>query len=253
MTKKKILIPIPSYGFDPTEAAVPWKLLSENGFSITFATPKGAKAEGDKIMLTGEGLGPFKKILKARKDAVFAYDLMFKSPEFSNPISYSEIDESEFDSIYLPGGHDKGVREYLESDILQKVIPLFFESGKKVGAICHGVILLARSKNMGNSKSVIYDYKTTSLLKSQELLAYNLTKLWLKDYYLTYPGTTVEDEVTGVLKNKSQFQYGPKPIFRDSLKNTKPGFVTIDRNYISARWPGDIYSFTLSYIELLNE
>jgi len=77
MNKKQIIIPIPSYGFDPTEVAIPWKLLSENGCKITFATPKGNKAEGDKIMLKGEGLGPFKNILKARKDAVYAYNLMY--------------------------------------------------------------------------------------------------------------------------------------------------------------------------------
>ncbi len=249
---KQILIPIPSYGFDPTEVAIPWKLLSENGLEITFSTPEGKKAEGDKIMITGKGLGVFKNLLKARKDAVSAYDLMLKSKAFNNPIKYNDIKETKFDSIYLPGGHDKGVKEYLESPILQNIIPLFFKNNKKVGAICHGIILLARSINKETSKSVIYEYNTTSLLKSQELLAYNLTKFWLKKYYLTYPEVTVEDEVISALKDRAQFLYGQKPIFRDTLINTKHGFFTLDRNYISARWPGDIYSFTLSYIKLLN-
>jgi len=252
-SNKQILIPIPSYGFDPTEVAIPWKLLSENGFEITFATPKGKIAEGDKIMLTGEGLGVFKKILKASENAVSTYKLMLESKEFNHPIKYDEIDENQFYSIYLPGGHDKGVKEYLESSILQKIIPDFFKNKKKVGAICHGIILLARSLNKETSKSVIYEYKTTSLLKSQELLAYKLTKFWLNDYYLTYPEITVEDEVISILKDKSQFEYGHKPIFRDTLKNTKHGFCLKDRNYISARWPGDIHSFTLSYIDMLNE
>ncbi len=218
-----------------------------------FATPQGQKAEGDKIMLTGERLGVFKKLLMARKDGVDAYSLMFKSKEFNNPIKYDEINEQDYDSIYLPGGHDKGVKEYLESEILQNVIPLFFKNNKTVGAICHGVILLARSRNTETNKSVIYDYKTTSLLKSQELLAYSLTKTWLKNYYLTYPETTVEDEVISALKNKSQFIYGSKPVFRDTLNNTKHGFFVKDRNYLSARWPGDIYSFTLTFIKMLNE
>ncbi len=251
--EKKILIPIPSYGFDPTEVAIPWKILSGQGFHITFATPRGEKAQGDKIMITGEKLGIFKNLLKARKDAVEAYYLMEKSKAFNNPIKYEEIDEQNFDSIFLPGGHDKGVREYLESDILQNIIPLFFEHNKKVCAVCHGVILLARSVNKVTGKSVLFDYKTTALLKSQELLAYRLTKFWLKDYYLTYPATTVEEEVISSLKDKSQFIYGPKPIFRDTLKNTKRGFFERDRNYLSARWPGDIYSLTLAYIKMLDE
>jgi len=251
--KMKILIPLPSYGFDPTEAAVPWKLLSEKGFDITFATPNGKKAQGDRIMLTGERLGIFKGLLMARKDAVDAYNLMFESEEFNNPIKYDEINEEDYDALHLPGGHDKGVKEYLESPILQRVISQFFKKNKKIGAICHGVLLLARSKDEKTNKSVLYDYKTTSLLKSQELLAYRLTKLWLKDYYLTYPEITIEDEVISVLKDKSQFIHGPRPIFRDSLNNTKYGFFVRDRNYISARWPGDIYSFTLAFTKMLKE
>jgi len=250
---QKILIPLPSYGFDPTEVAIPWKILSENNFQIIFATPQGKKAECDIIMITGKGLGPFKKLLVARKDAVDSYWEMLASSAFNNPIKYKDINEKDFDSIYLPGGHDKGVKEYLESTVLQTIIPQFFNTNKKVGAICHGVILLARSKNLKTNKSVLYNYKTTSLLKSQELLAHNLTKLWIGDYYLTYPEKTVEDEVVSVLKNKTQFILGPKPIFRDTLNNLKHGFVVRDKNYLSARWPGDIYSFALAYVKMLNE
>ena len=249
----EILIPLPSYGFDPTEAAIPWKLMSERGFEITFATPAGKRAEGDKRMLTGEGLGIFKGLLKARKDAVEAYDQMFASDEFNNPIEYDEINERDYGAIYLPGGHDKGVKEYLESDVLQSIIPRFFHSGKKIGAICHGVLLLARCKDERTDKSVIYNYRTTSLLKSQELLAYRLTRLWLNDYYLTYPETTIEEEVVSALKDESQFIHGPRPIFRDSLEDTGHGFFVRDRNYISARWPGDIHSFTLGFIHMLKK
>jgi hypothetical protein len=42
------------------------------------------------------------------------------------------------------------------------------------------------------------------LLKSQELLAYNLTRMRLKDYYLTYSGQAVEDEVKSVLSDKNE-------------------------------------------------
>ena len=54
---KKILIPLPSYGFDPTEVAIPWKVLNEAGFDIVFATPDGHEARADRLMLCGERLG----------------------------------------------------------------------------------------------------------------------------------------------------------------------------------------------------
>lgn len=248
---KKVLIPIPSYGFDPTEVAIPWKLLVENNIQVIFATPKGEKAECDELMILGKNLGIFKQILQARQDAKDAYWDMYSSQEYNKPIAYESILEQEYDSIYLPGGHHKGVKEYLESNVLQNIIPQFFKNKKIIGAICHGTILLARSKSIDSENSVLYNYKTTSLLKSQEMLAYNMTRLWLKDYYLTYPEITVEDEVKSVLKNKSQFILGPKPIFRDSINNLKKGFVLRDKNYVSARWPGDIYNFSLKYIQMV--
>lgn len=250
---KKVLIPLPSYGFDPTEAAIPWKLMSEKNFNIVFATPKGKKASADKLMLSGEKLGIWKFVLMARKDAVDAYFEMEKCESFCNPLKYTDVEEKNFDAILLPGGHDKGVKEYLESEILQQLVVDFFRSKKPVAAICHGVVLAARSIDPITGRSVIHNYKTTSLLKSQELLAYNLTRLWLKNYYLTYPDITTEDEVTSVLFDKKNFLKGPTPIFKDSIRNLNRGFSLKDRNYLSARWPGDVYKFSLEFIRMVQD
>ena len=250
-TKQRILIPIPNKGFDPSEVAIPWKLISEKQVEIVFATPHGEKASTDERMLNGEKLGFFKSVLKARKDAVLLYFEMIESEAFCNPLKYTDAKATNFDGLILPGGHDKTVKEYLESKILQQLVVAFFESGKPVGAICHGVVLAARSINSKTGKSVIYNYKTTSLLKTQELLAYNLTRLWVSDYYLTYPGLTVEDEVKSVLSTTNNFIKGPIPILRDDLKNLNRGFTVKDRNYLSARWPGDVYNFSIEFINML--
>ena len=251
MGQKGILIPIPAYGFDPTEVAIPWKILSENKFKIVFLTPKGEKATADTIMLKGERLGIWKSVLSARQDAVEAYYKMEKSESFCNPLKYTDVQEKSFDAILLPGGHDKGIKEYLESEVLQQLVIDFFDAQKPVGAICHGVVLAARSINPATGKSVIYNYKTTSLLKFQELLAYNLTRLWLKDYYLTYPEQLVEDEVKSALSDSNNFLKGPTPFLRDSNEQIKRGFIVRDRNYLSARWPGDVYNFSFAFIKMI--
>ncbi|MCJ8313507.1 MAG: DJ-1/PfpI family protein [Saccharospirillaceae bacterium] len=250
---KKILCPLPSYGFDPTEAAIPWWLLTQAGFDITFATPKGQKAACDIRMLKGHNLGVLRFVLQAKKDAIEAYTVMQNSESFCNPLTYDEIDTKQYDAILLPGGHDKGIKQYLESKVLQSVIVDFFNNNKPVAAICHAVVLVARSIDKKTDQSVIHNYQTTALLNSQELLAYNLTRLWLKDYYLTYPGLTVEDEVKSVLSNKEQFLQGPAPMFRDNAKKLKRGFFVKDRNYLSARWPGDVYNFSIEFIKMLQE
>ena len=250
---KTIFIPLPSYGFDPTEVAIPWQLLSKTGFKIVFATPTGIKASADSRMLNGDGLGIWKPILRARQDAVEACIEMQSSQEFCNPLKYSDIFEANFDALMLPGGHDKGVKEYLESAVLQAIVVDFFVAQKPVAAICHGVVVAARSIDPESGLSVIHNYKTTSLLKSQELLAYKLTRLWLSDYYLTYPEITVEDEVKSVLSDQAQFIKGQGPLLRDNQDKLERGFFVRDRNYLSARWPGDVYNFSNELIRMVKD
>jgi protease I len=247
----RLLIPIPTYGFDPTEVAIPWKVFSSKGIDVLFATPNGEKATADSLMLHGKRLGIWKPLLRARQDAVDAYAEMDAHDSFCRPLKYRDAQAEDFDALFLPGGHDKGVREYLESEVLQVLVADFFTAKKPVGAICHGVVLAARSTNPETGKSVIHDYKTTALLKSQELSAYKLTRLWLKDYYLTYPDMTVEDEVRSVLADGGNFNCGSTPVFRDSPDHLERGFVVEDRNYLSARWPGDAYSISIRMAEML--
>jgi protease I len=253
MKHKKVLIPLPRYGCDPSEVAIPWLLLKEQQFEITFITPDGHMATADEIMLTGKSLGLLKPVLQARQDAVNAYRQMESSVEFTTPLKYTDVKVDDFDGLLLPGGHDKGVKEYLESEILQKLVVGFFNEKKPVAAVCHGVLIPARSIDPKSQKSVIYDYQCTGLLKRQELTAYHLTRLWLNDYYLTYPETTTEDELIAALACQSQFMAGSFPLARDNLQHLSRGFIVKDRNYLSARWPGDIYNFSLKFIDMLTD
>ncbi|EMF90844.1 DJ-1/PfpI family protein [Leptospira santarosai str. ST188] len=247
--KYKILIPLPSVDFDPSESSIPWKILKENGYEIFFATPDGKPGSADFRMLTGKGLGIWKPLLIAHKKARNAYDEMISDFHFQNPISYKNLKPENFEGLILPGGHAPGMKEYLESKELQKFVGAFFASGKPLGAICHGVVLAARSKIPGTDQSILYGKKTTALLKSQEMAAWNLTRLWLGNYYRTYP-QTVEDEVKSALKDPQDFHFGPKPIFRDNHKKLKRGHAITDGHYVSSRWPGDAHSFTISFMKL---
>ncbi|MCC6725404.1 MAG: DJ-1/PfpI family protein [Saprospiraceae bacterium] len=249
----RILVPLPHLGADPSEVAIPWRVLTEAGMELVFATPSGRAAEADRRMLTGEGLGLWKSVLMARKDAVSAYLEMAQCVAFRSPLPYPVLDANDFHGLLLPGGHDKTVKEYLESELLQKLVAAFFAAQKPVAAICHGVVLAARSKYPATGKSVLHSYQTTALLERQEMLAYRLTRRRLGDYYLTYPGLTVEAEVSAALAAPQQFQQGPTPLFRDDAAHLGRGFVVVDRNYVSARWPGDVYNFSLAFRDLVQK
>lgn len=256
---KAVLIPLPSYGFDPTESAVPWQILKHGGTHIVFATPDGRTAAADRRMLTGVDL-PFllKRSLMADAIAVRSYLEMQASEEFQNPIPYAQIQPEAFDAILLPGGHDKGMREYLESTILQRAVAAFFDFGKPVGAICHGTLLAARSVSFNDpsrlGKSVLWGRKTTGLTRTQELIAYQLTRLWLGDYYRTY-STAMADELVSYLRDPADYSRGPGwpiPLARDTDSDLRAGFTVRDGNYLSARWPGDAHKFGSEFVRMLN-
>ncbi|MDR1994228.1 type 1 glutamine amidotransferase domain-containing protein [Azonexus sp.] len=246
--QKNVLIPLPATDFDPSESAIPWKILTQRGVQVCFSTPDGNPAQCDQRMLSGNGLGIFSPLLAADKNARTAYQQMERSKEFRNPLGWSQAQQKDWSGLLLPGGHAPGMKPYLESDVLQKLVAEFFISNKPVAAICHGVLLAARSQI--NGVSVLKNRKTTALLARQELMAWALTCLWLKNYYRTYPVTT-EKEVRSCLSSSNDFLSGPLTLKRDSLDNLKAGFTVCDENYLSARWPGDAHKFAVDFSAML--
>ena len=244
-----VLIPIPERDFDPTETAVPWKVLTSMGHTVQFATPAGLPGQADERMLTGSGLGIFKPVLIADANGRSAYAEMAASEAFARPLRYAELTAEAFDALLLPGGHAPGMKQYLESTQLQALVAAVFAQGKPVGAICHGVVLAARSRSAGG-RSVLYGRKTTALTRKMELGAWLLTRWWLGSYYRTYP-VTVQEEVSAALARTEAFVTGPNTTSRDSPGRLDAGFTVRDGNYLSARWPGDAHRFAHEFEAML--
>ena len=244
-----VLMPLPSHDFDPTESGLPWRVLESRGHRVVFATPDGRPAEADARMLTGEGLGPAKHALMADANGREAYAAMSRSEAFAKPLRHEQIDHADYDGLLLPGGHAPRMREYLESHLLQGVVSAMFAADKPVAAVCHGVVLVARSLGK-DGLSVLHGRKTTALLELQEMLAWNVTRLWRGDYYRTYP-QSVQAEVTEALASPEDFVAGPAPLLRDAPGKLHRGFTVRDGNYLSARWPGDVHRFAEEFAGML--
>lgn len=236
---KKILIPLPDHDFDLTEVAVPWKLFRNKNYNIVFATEHGNRAYCDPKLITGVLFGQ----LGAEKEAIEFYRELEKSEEFLHPIKYNQIIPEQFDLLVLPGGHAPGMKQYLESIVLQEKVLQFFKLNKIVGSICHGSIVLARTKDPLTEKSIVFNRKLTGLTKFLERIAYYLTFWKLGTYYRTYPAY-VQDEVKNNLANSLGFITGDNQF--------KP-FVCVDGNLITARWPKDAYLFAETLIKKLEE
>jgi putative intracellular protease/amidase len=281
-----VLIPIPDRDFDPTEVAVSWRVLTHNGHRVVFATESGAPGVADNIMVTGRGLDIWSArpilggvpvvglMLRANKDGRDSYRDMLRSAGFQHPISWSQATLDGIDALLLPGGHRaRGMRSYVDSDILQRIVVDAFARGLIVAAICHGVLLAARSVDPATGHSVLYGRKTTALTWAMERLAWRLTRVtrfWDRDYYRTYTEEpdqpagymSVQSEVTRALKDPADFQdvgsgtphrwLKSSGMVRDTATDSRPAFVVDDGDYVSARWPGDTHTFATVVSRKLN-
>lgn len=248
----RVLFPLPCEDFDPTEAAIPWKALTEAGHAVVFATPGGRPAKGDGRVLSGKGFGPWRPFLRAVGDARRTYEAMVASAPFGAPVALEEVEPDAFDAVHLTGGHASGMRPYLESEPLQALVGAYLAEDKPVGAICHGVLVAARAKDPKSGEPALRGRKTTALLKSQELMGWALTGLWLGRYYRTYD-ETVEDEVIGSLASPADFVHGPFSILREGPHRPDAGFTVRDGNYLSARFYGDAYRYARDFVAMLDD
>src|SRR5512141_1669572 len=95
-----ILMPLPDNDFDPTEAAIPWKACTDQGWTVTISSEKGAVPYADANKLKG----PLPGLISAGAKAQAAYEQMRLAPSYQHPIPYTEINPDQFDAILLPGG-----------------------------------------------------------------------------------------------------------------------------------------------------
>jgi len=280
-----VLLPVPRLDFDPSEVAVSWKVLTQLGHRVVFATPDGGVARGDGLMLSGQGLDIWGWIpgarrivavgraLRADRAARAAYEEMERAAEYREPTSWAAASLEEADGLLLAGGHRaRGMRSYLESPRLQELCVEAFARGVPVAAICHGALLVARSVDPSTGRSVLYGRTTTALTWQLERTAWRLarvTRFWDPTYYRTYveaagqpPGhMSVQAEVTRALRDPADFRdvdpsepnarlkRGGRA--RDSLLDERPAFVVREGNYVSARWPGDVHTFAKRFAEML--
>ncbi len=232
----QILMPLPDRDFDVTEVAVPWKLLAEAGHAVVFATEEGLTPACDPLLLTGVVFGK----LGAHPEPTAFYKELEAAPAFVTPRTWTSCDASQFDALFLAGGHAPGMKQYLGSDAVQQLTTAFFATDKPIAAICHGVLVAARSKR-ADGQSVLHGLRTTCLPKYMERSAY-LATFWLRGrYYRTYPAY-VEEEVRAALAAPEHFERGPKELSKRGTRDDDThAFVVEDGRYVSARWPGDAY------------
>jgi putative intracellular protease/amidase len=217
-----ILMPLPDHDFDPTETAIPWKVCKSQGWIVTFSTEYGDVPQADEHKLNG----PLPGLISAGEKARMAYQQMTEDTFYQHPIPYAEINPDRYNALLLPGGDAPRMRQYLESAVVQSKVLQFWQQGKLIGAICHGILVLARTIDPQTGRSVLYGHKVTALPGSLDRFGYLFDKWMVKHGYIMYPNCVAE-EVCLCLESPDDFSSGPGFL---------GPYVVYDGNLITARW-----------------
>jgi hypothetical protein len=128
---------------------------------------------------------------------------MAASREMQNPLAWTApgFTLDEYDVVLLPGGHDKAMRQIIDSPRVHELMAAYFPQTKKPGhkvvaAICHGVMVLSESKD-ATGQSIIANCTTTTLPAFFERFIFWTTWPILGSYYKTY-GAWSENTATSV-------------------------------------------------------
>jgi putative intracellular protease/amidase len=237
MEQIKILMPLPDNDFDPTEACIPWLACHTMGWTVEFSTENGIVAQADPHKLKG----PLPGILSANAAAKAAHQQMSEDQAYQAPIPYADIDPKRYQALILPGGDGLRMHQYLDSTVLREKVLKLWQRDILIGAICHGILVLARTINPQNGHSLLYGYKVTATPKSLDLFGYYGDKWLVKHGYIMYP-KCIMDEVKQSLENPEDLSRGPGIL---------TPYAVADRNLISARWYGDAEAFAQQFREAL--
>ncbi len=136
------------------EFALPYLELLKNGVDITIASPKGGAMPVDPRSL------PTLEQEKAWQSAIAAS---------KQTVKLSEVKSTEFDAIFLPGGHGP-MFDLPDNSALQQLLREFREDGKIIAAVCHGPAGLVGA-TLTDGTPLVKDKVLTSYTNSEEIAA----------------------------------------------------------------------------------
>ena len=162
---KRVLIVVTSHdrmgysaeqtGMNLEEFACSYHRFLECGFSVTAASPEGGEVPIDPRSVSSRLLGVDGRRFIAGND-----------PVLDNTEKLSNVDPDDFSGLFYPGGHGS-VWDLAADHRNARIASSFFERGKPVGAVCHGVAGLLKARR-SDGYPVIFEKKVTAISNAEE-------------------------------------------------------------------------------------
>jgi hypothetical protein len=243
----RLLMPLPDHDFDTTEVAVPWKILSELGHAITFATEGGGTAPAcDPRLLTGVIFG----LLGAKPEPAALYDAMSSSTEFRDQSAGARSTSPRSTGSSWPGDTPLACASTSDRRSSMNRWP---DSGRSAGRSVPSATGSWSSPGAWTPRPAGASCSTVGPPVCRR--AWNGPP--------TSPPVGASGPTTGHIRPMSKTRYGrPWPIRPSSLADPIPcdegRAPTTARpswsrtaTYLSGRWPGDSYLFARRFHSLL--
>jgi len=219
-------------GFFLSETLRPLKRLLDAGYQVIFANPNGSTPEMDPMSDSRVWFGIHQGEYSESKELLQKLLQNSESGGFKNPRLLSSITEEElitFQGIFLPGGHAP-MTDLAQDNDCGRIVSYFHNTGKLIGAICHGPAGLLAAKD-AEGHWPFAGYRMTCYSDSEEKV--NELMWWDKmTYHLetTLAGRGAQME-TG-------FPMLPK--------------VYVDRELITGQQPASVVEFSEAFLTRLN-
>lgn len=139
------------------EVATPYYAFKSAGFDIDIASIKGGKVPIDPTSELPEW--------ETEDTIQFKNDTIAKE-HLNHSLKLSELNSENYEQVYFPGGHGP-MWDFVNNEVLAKLLNEFIIQDKTIGALCHGVAVLVDATNsMG--EPFVKGKKTTSFSNSEE-------------------------------------------------------------------------------------
>lgn len=132
------------------EFAVPYLIFEKSYVEMTVASIEGGVSPVDDGSMSCSNPEEWDKCAKMLRYTKNLY----------------EVDYKEFDGVYFPGGHGP-LYDIAESDKVREIVEYFYNSGKVVSAICHGVCALLSARTCGDVP-IVKGKRVTSFTNREE-------------------------------------------------------------------------------------
>ncbi len=143
-------------GYELTELARAYYVFTSNGFEVDIASPKGGKPP---VVLDDDDMGKF--------DFAFLNDKVAQK-KVDNSIAMIDVDTSQYQAVYFVGG--KGAMfDFPENAAIKSLVSDYYQSGKVVGAVCHGPAALV-NVTLDDGSYLLANKTVSSFTNDEELL-----------------------------------------------------------------------------------